>query len=139
MKLAVQKIIYGVKFCTEVLKNGVITIFFYLGNFANRSQPVTATVIQFSGIGPDSTYDPGTGGKVKNTELYHYKVELEPFNLSRASNAEISSKIKKLNSVEMIDGNGQLFLALQDVSMENFQHRIEKVLTPFFLEGTKIL
>lgn len=66
-----------------------------LGKFSNRSQPTTTTVIQFSGIGPDTKYIPGTGGRVPNTELYHYKVELGPLNLSTASARDSINMIKQ--------------------------------------------
>ena len=37
-------------------------------------------------------------------------------------------EISKLSDISTIDGNGQLYLALQDLSMKGFQDKLDKVL-----------
>ena len=56
-----------------------------LGKYAERGVPTSVTIIQFSGIGSDARYQPGTQGLVKNTPLRHYKIELGPIDISKLS------------------------------------------------------
>ena len=41
--------------------------------------------------------------------------------------ANLERKLSGLKNVESIDGNGQLYLVLQDVSLEPFNEMLEKV------------
>ena len=85
-------------------------------------------MVQFSGMGPDEKYIPGSGGSsVPGSPLAHYKVELGPVNFSKLTEAEARKEISKLSQVETIDGNGQIYLALQDFSMKNFQGKLDSL------------
>lgn len=97
------------------------------GKYAERGVPTSVTIIQFSGIGSDARYQPGTQGLVKNTPLRHYKIELGPIDISKLSEKNLKEKFDVLKNVESIDGNGQLYLALQDLSLENFHKTLENV------------
>jgi len=97
------------------------------GQYDKRTAATTVTVIQFSGMGPDKNYTPGTDGlAVKGATLFHYKVEVGPVNFAGMSNASRDMHLSKLRDVDTIDGNGQLFLVMQDISMKNFTDRLDK-------------
>merc|ERR1711879_415848 len=51
----------------------------------------------------------------------HYNVEIAPTKINNASQLAAQAE-----AFESLDGNGQLFLCLQDVSMKNFQNKIAK-------------
>ena len=77
------------KFVGEFLRKGknnyaiYILTYSYSGKFSVRTQPTTITCIQFSGMGPDKNYEPGSNGvAVKGASLLHYKVELGPKNFA---------------------------------------------------------
>ena len=42
----------------------------------------------------------------------------------------MNKEVNKLDDIETIDGNGQLYLALQDISMQNFTDELNKVTSP---------
>jgi len=91
------------------------------GKYNNRTAPTTVTVIQFSGMGPDKNYVPGSKGvAVKGATLFHYKVEMGPVNFQNMGDIQMNKEVNKLDDIDTIDGNGQLYLALQDISMANF-------------------
>jgi len=97
------------------------------GQFHKRGAATTVTVIQFSGMGPDKNYTPGSRGlAVKGASLYHYKVEMGPVNFGGLDANGRDRKLDVLNDVDTIDGNGQLFLVLQDVAMSNFTGDLDK-------------
>jgi len=110
----------------EIILEKFVGRFLSEGNFRYRRHATSATVVQFSGIGPDSSYEPGSNGNVKNTNLFHYKVEVGPVNMKELSDNQRRVEIQKLSDAETIDGNGQIFLALQDISMKNFQDKLER-------------
>ena len=43
---------------------------------------------------------------------------------------QMNKEVNKLDDIETIDGNGQLYLALQDISMQNFTDELNKVTSP---------
>ena len=43
---------------------------------------------------------------------------------------QMNKEVNKLDDIETIDGNGQLYLALQDISMQNFIDELNKVTAP---------
>ena len=61
------------------------------------------TVVQFSGIGPDGSYEPGSNGNVKNTNLFHYKVEIGPVNMKELSELDFKKIILNKLLVSIIN------------------------------------
>ena len=99
-------------------------------------------------MGPDKNYTPGSRGlAVKGASLYHYKVEMGPANFANLDEVGRDKKLNSLNDVETIgklfkiwlqlqltsDGNGQLFLVMQDIAMSNFTAELDKVSFSDFL------
>ena len=83
----------------------------------------TVTLIQFSGIKPfEKNYNPGSGGADEHTGLKLYSVDIAPTKINNA----LSQLAAQTEHFAHLDGNGQLFLCLQDISMENFQNQIAK-------------
>ena len=78
-------------------------------------------------MGSDEKYVPGSGGGVLGSSLSHYKTELGPLNFSKLSEVEARDQISKLSEVDTIDGNGQIYLALQDISMKNFHSKLDSI------------
>ncbi|CAG5109923.1 Oidioi.mRNA.OKI2018_I69.chr2.g4392.t1.cds [Oikopleura dioica] len=79
------------------------------------------SLVQFSGIKKlTKSYVPGSGGKADSSGvLAHWQIECDHVHPSNAKiNPESSS----------FDGNGQLFLCLQDLSLENFITDLDKML-----------
>ena len=62
--------------------------------------------------------------------MLHYKVELGPVNFQNMGDIQMNKEVNKLDDIETIDGNGQLYLALQDISMQNFTDELNKVTSP---------
>jgi len=111
----------------EVIMEKFVGEFIRKGKFSVRTQPTTITCIQFSGMGPDKNYEPGTNGvAVKGASLLHYKVELGPKNFAGLTDQQRDFELSKLSDISTIDGNGQLYLALQDISMKAFQDKLDK-------------
>lgn len=80
------------------------------------------SIVQFSGVKKlEKDYVPGSGGKVKGLDMY--TIECQPTLLK--NNAP--SIISKFRNIETLDGNGQLFLALQDMSMDSFLNKMDSV------------
>ncbi|CAG5077202.1 Oidioi.mRNA.OKI2018_I69.PAR.g8652.t1.cds [Oikopleura dioica] len=70
----------------------------------------TFRLLQFSGIKQlEGAYKPGSGGAAGTSGLLHYKEEVAKTSLDRATRQSYS---------EGLDGNGQLFLVLQDLNLE---------------------
>ena len=113
-----------------------------LGNsWTDRS---TATVVQFSGIKAlESSYEPDNDGSAfaddSYPELMHYRIEHGPSAVSSSDNSEKlifyeliqitdanrrDAVADKLRNVDSLDGNSQIFLALQDMSSEKFVDRL---------------
>jgi len=111
----------------EVIMDKFVGDFLRKGKFSARTQPTTITCIQFSGMGPDKNYEPGSNGvAVKGASLLHYKVELGPKNFAGLTDQQRDFEISRLADISTIDGNGQLYLALQDISMKGFQEKLDK-------------
>ena len=69
--------------------------------------------------------------------MLHYKVELGPVNFQNLGDIQMNKEVNKLDDIDTIDGNGQLYLALQDIAMQNFTDELNKVKT--LLLATKVL
>ena len=69
--------------------------------------------------------------------MLHYKVELGPVNFQNMGDIQMNKEVNKLDDVDTIDGNGQLYLALQDIAMQNFTDELNKVKS--LLLATKVL
>merc|ERR1712176_223253 len=75
-------------------------------------------LVQFSGIKQlEKDYTPGSDGEAKSG-LKHYNIEQAPTSINR---------VGKFKDCEGLDGNGQLFLALQDINMDGFLRRLDGV------------
>lgn len=59
--------------------------------------------------------------------MLHYKIELGPVNFQNIGDIQMNKEVNKLDDIDTIDGNGQLYLALQDVAMQNFTDELNKV------------
>ena len=59
--------------------------------------------------------------------MLHYKVELGPVNFQNMGDIQMNKEVNKLDDIDTIDGNGQLYLALQDIAMQNFTDELNKV------------
>ena len=59
--------------------------------------------------------------------MLHYKVELGPVNFQNMGDIQMNKEVNRLDDVDTIDGNGQLYLALQDIAMQNFTDELNKV------------
>ena len=64
---------------------------------------------------------------ILGADLLHYKAELGPVNFQNLGDIQMNKEVNKLDDIETIDGNGQLYLALQDISMKNFTDELNKV------------
>ena len=69
--------------------------------------------------------------------MLHYKVELGPVNFQNMGDIQMNKEVNKLDDIDTIDGNGQLYLALQDIAMQNFTDELNKVKS--LLLATKVL
>ena len=69
--------------------------------------------------------------------MLHYKVELGPVNFQNMGDIQMNKEVNRLDDVDTIDGNGQLYLALQDIAMQNFTDELNKVKS--LLLATKVL
>jgi len=80
----------------------------------------TVALVQFSGIKKlEKTYVPGSDGATGTATLDHYKIEIAPTTLNGASRL-----VKQATDFEALDGNGQLFLCLQDLAMKRFTDQL---------------
>jgi hypothetical protein len=93
-------------------------------NLAGRS---TFTVIQFSGIKPlEKSYKPGNNGLTGTEGLKHYNIEYETTKFTGDFSSEAKSSLEsKLTEYEALDGNGQLFLVLQDLTLPSFTEKLD--------------
>ena len=86
------------------------------------------TCIQFSGMGSDILYKPGTKGVVvEGANIFHYKIEIKTRNFAELTKQQTDRRIRKLENIKTIDGNGQLYLVLQDISMKSFHDKLDMV------------
>jgi len=78
----------------------------------------TITIVQFSGVKQlEKNYVPGSGGETGTSGLKHYNVELDSTKLGDSNRFNLSD-------VEGLDGNGQIFLVLQDLNMKKFMDNL---------------
>jgi len=78
----------------------------------------TFALVQFSGIKQlEKDYVPGSDGEGKSG-LKHYNIEQKPTSIDR---------VRKFKGCEGLDGNGQLFLAVQDINMDGFLKQLDGV------------
>jgi len=83
----------------------------------------TFTLVQFSGVKQlEKSYKPGSDGQTGTAGLQHYKIEVETVPLNERTRIDISD-------IEGLDGNGQLFLVLQDLNMDGFIRRLDRALS----------
>jgi hypothetical protein len=88
-----------------------------------KADDTTVTLIQFSGIKQlEKNYKPGSGGRAGNGDD-HYEINIEPTRLTSAVNVDELIKDKN-QKIESLDGNGQLFLCLQDCAMSSFKAKL---------------
>jgi hypothetical protein len=93
---------------------------------SRRIGKATSTIVQFSGVkAMESQYEPDTDGDViaGNDELKHYRVEYGP----KLYEGE-DDTLNGLHLIEALDGNSQLYLALQDMSSDKFISRLDELL-----------
>lgn len=103
----------------------------WCGDFVNsfesrRAGKATSTIVQFSGVKAlESQYEPDTDGDViaGNDELKHYRVEYGP-KLYEGEDEVLNG----LHNIEALDGNSQLYLALQDMSSDKFIGKLNDLL-----------
>lgn len=81
-------------------------------------------LIQFGGIKQlTPSYKPGSGGDAGSGGLRHYQVEVAKTSLDRAS--------RRGRFADSLDGNGQLFLCLQDLNLRQMSSGRHQVLIIF--------
>lgn len=74
-------------------------------------------LIQFSGNKQlEGSYKPGSDGQTSTPAIQHWKWEMEPTELT---NDNHKSKTAGLEDSDTLDGNGQLYLCLQDLTLPN--------------------
>jgi hypothetical protein len=103
----------------------------WCGDFVNnlgshRVGKTTSTIVQFSGIKKlEDRYEPDNDGDafVGDDRLKHYKVEYGPKLLEGQD-----GDLEKMHEVESLDGNSQLYLALQDMSSDKFIAKLNDLL-----------
>lgn len=111
------------KFIEEFLSNA---------NFDKRSAPSIVSVYQFSGLKQHvADYKPGTGGKVDRGANdpkpdYHYRCEINMEYFNATSLTKKMNMIKSIQNMDALEGNGQLCLALQDLSLPSFIEKSEQ-------------
>lgn len=92
-----------------------------------RTNLATATVVQFSGFkNQDRKYVPGNRGVLLEDE----GVTLRQFNFEHgpAAISQDASLGGKLRNADPLDGNSQLFLALQDLALDSFKAELDAAL-----------
>ena len=59
-----------------------------------------------------------------------------PVNFQNMGDIQMNKEVNKLDDIDTIDGNGQLYLALQDISMANFTDALNQVWVIFYCSFT---
>jgi hypothetical protein len=91
---------------------------------SKQADMTTVSLVQFSGVKPlEGSYKPGNKGDTGSAGLSHYRVEIAPTAVGRLRN--IKSDCTKFDA---LDGNGQLFLCLQDLSMDWFTSQLNSAI-----------
>ena len=76
----------------------------------------TFTLIQFSGVHQlEGSYVPGKNGDAGYDGIKHYNIEQAPAPICDIKSFE--------GKIESLDGNGQIYLALQDMNLESFRNQ----------------
>merc|ERR1739848_858316 len=103
--------------------NGFIETELVPGLASSLGGRATFTLVQFSGIKQlEKDYKPGSDGSA-GSGLSHYCIEQAPTPLADGmSTREFNFRER----VEGLDGNGQLFLALQDMNLPGFISRLDQ-------------
>ena len=96
----------------------------WAGRFAtalqNKSPDSRLAVVNFSGDSQDKKqYIAGSGGRSSSGGYFHYKVEVTP-------GTAVGSAHHGISKMESLDGNSQLWLALQDVSVAPFTNNLKR-------------
>jgi len=95
-------------------------------NLAGRT---SMTVIQFSGVKQlEKNYVPGSAGSAGAAGLSHYQIQYGPSAIN--DETDLESCKETLTNYDGLDGNGQLFLCLQDITLDNFVSSVDAVSTP---------
>jgi len=105
----------------------------WCGDFVNtlesrREGRLTSTIVQFSGIKRlEDQYEPDNDGDAfaGDDRLKHYRVEYGP---KLFEGADV--QLEKMYEIEALDGNSQLYLAMQDMSSDKFMARLNALLPP---------
>jgi len=97
--------------------------------FDKRTAPTVISVYNFSGIKPAAKdYVPGTDGQGPGPEMPHYRIEIDSKVWNGSSFKAKQALIKKVEDAPQLDGNGQLYLVLQDLSLSSFLEKSEKAM-----------
>merc|ERR1719402_524014 len=98
-------------------------------HFDKRTAPTVVSVYNFSGIkAVAKDYVPGTDGKGPGPEMPHYRIEIDAKVWNGSSFKAKQELIKKVEEAPQLDGNGQLYLVLQDLSLGSFLDKSEKAM-----------
>ena len=88
--------------------------------FKLRGATTKVSLIIFSGIKSFvKSYKPGTNGEVdpKAPDFRHYKIILDGVDIN---DCIIDDYTNRINNADQPDGNGAIYLALQDITLESF-------------------
>lgn len=92
------------------------------GISSSESARVSVSVVQFSGVNQlEKSYIPGNLGATESP-VNMFQVEVQGTPLS-----EVTSIKRKMRDIEHLDGNGQLFLCLQDLCMDKFLENLSSI------------
>lgn len=92
---------------------------------AEKETEYAVTVIQFSGEKKlEVTYIPGSLGASNVQGIDHFRIEVEPTLLRENNNDNIGTIHQKIDDMDTLDGNSQLFLCLQDLTMDQFRNKL---------------
>ena len=87
-----------------------------------KSPESSFAIVNFAGVPGKEEYKAGSGGKVSHsaqTGMVHYRVEVAPGSAAGVGKEPIAS-------MEPLDGNGQLWLCLQDMAQPNFLSKFNR-------------
>jgi len=106
-----------------------VSNFLQEAHFDKRTAPTVVSVYNFSGIkAVAKDYVPGTDGKGPGPEMPHYRIEIDAKVWNGSSFKAKQELIKKVEEAPQLDGNGQLYLVLQDLSLGSFLEKSEKAM-----------
>jgi len=94
----------------------------------SERERVSVSVVQFSGVNQlEKSYIPGDMGE--NGQINMFQVEVQSTPVEKLLSSSYNGISRKMSEIEHLDGNGQLFLCLQDLCMDNFLKKLS-VITP---------